>query len=279
VAIKYMVTSWPPIWVGCTRFLIAGALLVGFLQIRRSLTPLDTGWNRKVWIRGGASLAIFLIFANTALRLIPLSHIAIYMGTPPIWALLLEERPTLKMRSIQRYCAAFLTFIGIVILVFPAFHVGNARLLGEVFALISCILWTLYGKQCQFLGQKLSGLEVTALTMWRAGLLLIPFALWDSYHQGLPWRWSLVGAQAYSILGGGIIGLGLWNSALRYWPASKVFIFNNLVPLSTMVWGYFFFREPLTTAFWISTGCVAGGLILAHADLKKLFSRFWVPQE
>jgi len=76
--------------------------------------------NRQLWFRTGLSLAVYIVCFNWALRFTSASHVALYLGASPVWALLWEERPTKSLRSLRRYGAAALALAGVITLFWPA---------------------------------------------------------------------------------------------------------------------------------------------------------------
>ena len=156
---------------------------------------------------------------------------------------------------------------------------GSARVSGELLGLASSVLWTSFGRQCRALGRDLSGAEVTAHTFWRAGLLVTPFALIEVSTVKIPWRADLVWIQLFCILGGGVGAFALWNNALRQWKTSQVYLFNNLVPISTMTWAHFCLGEPFTRTFWTAMALIGSGVMIGQANLQKLFGARWLPSE
>ena len=52
--------------------------------------------------RDGLALAIYIAVFNWALHFTAASHVALYLGTAPVWALIWEERPMRTWRSAQR---------------------------------------------------------------------------------------------------------------------------------------------------------------------------------
>ena len=78
---KWLVAAWPPIWTGGIRFLLAGLLLLAVLRFTSWLgeyRPLTPGLRRQLWLRGGLSLAVYIVVFNWALRLTAASHVALY---------------------------------------------------------------------------------------------------------------------------------------------------------------------------------------------------------
>jgi drug/metabolite transporter (DMT)-like permease len=270
---RFIIGSWPPIWTGGTRFLCAGILLLAVLRWTTWLgaqnSP-DPELKCQLWWRGGLSLAIYIVLFNWALRYTSASHVALYLGASPVWALLWEGKPAKSWITLQRYGAAALALAGVLVLFWPALKTaGTNSWIGEALGLGASVLWTNYGRQCRALSVRLSGVEISAHTMWRAGLLLMPFGLIEAANTGVTLRMDLVLIQLYCILAGGVVAFALWNNALRHWPTSQVLLFNNLIPLSTMTWANFCLNEPVTGTFWTAMLLIVGGVILGQTNWQR----------
>jgi drug/metabolite transporter (DMT)-like permease len=225
------------------------------------------------------SLAVYIVAFNTALRFTSASHVALYLGAAPVWALLWEELPTRSWSSVQRYGAAMLALSGVIVLFLPVLHHAGSGWIGEVLALAASVLWTHFGRQCRALGASLSGAEVSAHTMWRAGVWMTPVAAMELDQHGLAWRTDLVLIQLYCIVFGGVVAFAFWNNGLRHWPTSRVLLFNNLIPLSTATWAHFCLGEPMTPTFWIAMALIVGGVALGQAKWQRAIAPSTVPPE
>jgi drug/metabolite transporter (DMT)-like permease len=280
--IKYLVGFWPPIAIGATRFLLAGWVLLALLQwtpIFGANHPLSPDLKRQLWWRSGLNLAVYFVAFSLALKLTSVSHVALYLGAAPVWALLWEGPPEKHWKSAQRYGAAVLAFSGVLILFWPILREGSARLPGEILGLAASVLWTSFGRQCRLLGRDLSGAEISAHTFWRTGLLLTPIALVEVSQVKIPWRADLVWIQVFCTLGGAVVAFAFWNNALRHWKTSQVYLFNNLVPISTMTWAHFCLAEPFTRTFWSAMLLIGSGVLIGQANLQKIFGARWFPAE
>jgi drug/metabolite transporter (DMT)-like permease len=160
-----------------------------------------------------------------------------------------------------------------------AFSNGGTQIYGEILGIAASVLWTTYGRQCRALSAHLSGVEVSAHTMWRAGLLLLVIGAWEAIQTGITWRTDVVLIQLYCILAGGVVAFAIWSHALRRWPTSQVLLFNNLIPLSTTTWAYFCLREPLSATFWVAMILIIAGVILGQTNWQKLLQPSSVPPE
>ena len=279
---KFLVKFWPPIFLGCSRFFGAALILLALFRwtpIFGQPAPISREVQKQLWWRGGVALALYIIAFNYALVLAPISHVAVYLGAAPVWALLWEGLPEKTWKSFQRYFAAALALIGVFVLFLPVLRGGTTQLLGEILALASSVLWTNYGRQCRALGQHLSGAQVSAHTFMRAAVLILPLTIYELYSKPLIWRTDLALIQLFCIVGSGVVAFALWNNALRHWKTSQVYLFNNLIPLSTMTWAHITLGEPVTPTFWTAIILIVTGVLIGQADWQKIFGRRWLPFE
>jgi drug/metabolite transporter (DMT)-like permease len=281
--VKFLVKSWPPLWTGGTRFLCAGLLMLAVLRWTDWLgraSPITADLARRLWWRGGLSLAVYIAAFNWAVQLTAVSHVALYLGAAPVWALLWERGAGLDRRGLfKRYAAALLALAGVAVLFWPTLKSGHASVLGEVLGLACSVLWTNYGRQCRALAAQLSGAIVTAHTMWRAGVLLLPLGLLEIGTRGVPGSTRLLLIQLYCIIAGGVVAFGLWNNALRHWKTSEVYLFNNLIPVSTMLWAHATLGEPMTSTFWLAMALIVSGVLVAQANWRAVLGWRWMPAE
>ncbi len=278
---KWLVTSWPPDWTASLRLLCAGPLLLAVLRFTHWLgesRPLTPELNRQLWLRGGLSLAIYMAAFNWALHFTAASHVALCLGASPVWALLWEERPAWSWASVRRYGAALLAVAGVLVLLWPAMqfanlrsHAGRLTLLGDLLGLFSSVLWASFSRQVRWLCANLDSTQVTAHTMWMAGAWLLPPGLAEIAVQGFKADLRQMGVQAYCIVLGAVVAYALWNNALRHWQTSRVMLFSNLIPLSTMTWAFFFLGEPVTHTFWVAMSLIIAGVVLGQGAWIKVF--------
>jgi drug/metabolite transporter (DMT)-like permease len=266
--------KWPPIWTGGTRFLFAGFLLFAVLRFTRWLgeyRPLTSQLRRALWLRGGLSLAAYIVAFCWALHLTAASHVALYLGASPIWALLWEEGPRRNWASVRRYGAALLAVTGVLVLFWPALKTANTSLAGEFCGLASSLLWANYNHQSRILSAQIPGVQIAANAMWMSGVWLLPFGLIEVAARGLVVDASHLGVQTLCIVFGGVVPYALWNSALRHWRTSRVMLFNNFIPLTTALWVYLTLGEPITPTFCAAMVLIVAGVAIGQMDWAKIF--------
>jgi drug/metabolite transporter (DMT)-like permease len=273
---KWLLGNWPPVFTGCLRFAVAGVILLAVLRFTNWLGQFETltpELRRQLWLRGGLSLAAYTIVFNWALRLIPASHVALYLGASPVWALLAEQGPRRTWVSVRRYSAALIAVAGVLVLFWPALRTQHAASLpGELCALASSFVWAFYSRQSRWLSARINSLEVAANSMWMAGVILIPIGLWEIGTRGIAITPARVGVMSFCIIFGGVIPYAFWNNALRVWPASRVLLFNNLIPITTCVWVHFTLGETITPTFYCAMALILLGVVLEQIDLAGVFN-------
>lgn len=273
---RFIVHYWPPVWTGASRFFCAGLVLLVLMRCTGWLgpvSPLSKEVQSRLWWRGGLSLAAYIVSFNWAVRYTSVSHVALYLGASPVWALLWEGWTGKNWQTLKRYGAAALALSGVFVLLWPTLKGSDGSLPGELLGLAASVLWTNYGRQCRMVGAHLSGAEISAHTMCRAGLLLLPFAVVElALGKGLAWRTDVALVQGYCILAGGVAAFAIWNNALRHWKASQVLLFNNLIPLSTMSWAWVWLGEPVSPTFWTAMVLILAGVMLGQIGWGRLAS-------
>jgi len=271
--IGYLVRDWPVLWTTGTRLLGAGILLLGLLRWTKifgkpQAVPADV--HRRLWLRGAPLFVGWAAGFSWAVTMTPVSHASLYLAASPVWGLLLEERPRLNRESLRKYFAALLALAGIVILFLPKLNAAaDHSWLGDIIAFCASWSWTIYSRESREMAGRISGMLYTAHTAWRAGLLLLPFVIWEITKNPPALKSHLIGWQMFSIFAGTIVGLGIWNHVLRYWPASRALLFNNLIPVFAMLWAWQCIGEKITATFWPAMALVVAGVFIGLAPWRK----------
>jgi drug/metabolite transporter (DMT)-like permease len=271
-----LINGWTPIWTGGMRFLFAGLILLAVLRFTSLLGKFPVpspAQRRQLWLRGGLSLAAYVVTFCWALKLTATAHVALYIGASPVWTLLMEGRPQKNWSSARRYGAALLALGGVLVLFWPALKSASFNLGGELCGFIASLAWANFNLQSRHLARDIIGLEVAANSMWMSGVLLLPLALFEIFPKGLVVDVPHLGVQAFTIILGSVVPYALWNSALRHWQTSRVMLFNNGIPLTTAAWAYFCLHEPLTPTFFLAMAFIVAGVLLGQVDIAKFLKR------
>src|SRR5688572_22677075 len=86
-AVKFLVKTWPPIWTGSSRFIIAGLLMLGLMRWTTwfgQARPLRSDQSKRLWLEGGLTLGAYVVVFYWALKFTAVSHVALYLGASPV---------------------------------------------------------------------------------------------------------------------------------------------------------------------------------------------------
>ena len=277
VATKYLVDTWPPIWTSCTRFLISGALLLFLAHKTRwfgSPKPLNPSLKKALWFKGSLSFTAYILSFIWALKFSTAANMGLLFATSPMWALLWEIRLVERAELIKRFIAAVLTLFGVAIL-FQSSASQEVGWLGNGLGLLAAVLWTLYSRVCRSFGNQLSSAQLNGHNFIRTFVWLLPFAIYDQMNASIAMEPKLWATQIYSIIGAGVFAFAFWTNALKKWPTSRVMLFVNLIPLTTVLCGRVFLNESVQIHFWVAMIFVMAGVCLGLADLGK-WKRQWL---
>jgi drug/metabolite transporter (DMT)-like permease len=269
--LKFLVREWPPFWVISSRIWVVGGILALLLRYTKWLgvaTDARPGLGTALWLRASFSLAAYFGAITYSLKFISAPQMALHLATSPVWGLLFEQRPRASWTVIRKYAAAALALGGVVVLLWPKIRSGTFEWRGDALAQIASILWTFYGRECRALSKDLSGAQITCASMWRAAVWLAPLTLWELATVHIPFTSQLLWVYAYCTVFGGIVAFAFYAHALKFWPVSQVFLFNNLIPASTMAFSWLLMGEKVTDTFWIALTMVATAVVAGRSDAK-----------
>jgi drug/metabolite transporter (DMT)-like permease len=266
--LKFLVREWPPFWVISSRIWLVGGILALLLRYTRWLGVAATvppAIGQVLWLRAGLSLASYFAAITYSLKFISAPQMALHLATSPVWGLVFEARPPASWTVVRKYAAACLALGGVVVLLWPKIQSGNFAWKGDLLAQIASMLWTLYGRECRGLSKDFSGAQITCATMWRAAVWLAPATLWELATVPIRFTLPLMGVHAYCTVFGGVVAFAFYAHALRFWPVSQVFLFNNLIPASTMAFSYLLMGEAVSRTFWIAVAMVTVAVVAGRS--------------
>jgi drug/metabolite transporter (DMT)-like permease len=288
ISIKISVAIFPPMTLGMIRFSIA-LIFLYFMKLK--LAPKERLVLKDIpWLCGAAisGVTLYFYFENTGVSMVSASEASIIVATVPILTMVAEyigdiilykrakkkaaENPNvvLPQKTIlgaRRWIGAVVSAIGVWFVVGASFAISGSAL-GYLFMLGSAISWIFYS----FLTRKLFSLRSRIyIVVWQSffGFIgFIPFALIEMS------RWGNPSPSIWMH----IIFLGICCSALAYWlyamsmdylGVSIASVFINLIPVVTVIFGFFLLGDRLSVFQWIGAALVISGVYLAMLEGRK----------
>ncbi len=289
IALKLVSGHFNPMQMTFTRFLVGGLFLIPFARGALKKRPGVHIARRdlaKFALLGTIGVLLSMTIYQIALLMAPASVVAVLFSSNPIFvvvfAFLILREPIRK----HQVAALALDILGILILIDPL-HTQLSPV-GIALALISTLLFALYGvlgkKECQRFG----GLTVTcgsflfggtemflfilltkipAVAQWFAGQGLDLFAnipLFGGYS------WDVLPVVIYICLVNSGLGYACYFMAMEETSASETSLIFFFKPILAPILAFLILHEAITLNMLLGIACIlAGSLVSLVPDLLK----------
>lgn len=262
VAVRYSNRELAPLFGAGLRFVVAAALLVGFVALHK--IPLPKGRVlRATVIYGILSFTITYALAYWALQELSAGIGAIVFGATPLITLLLAAAHGVERISRRGVAGALLAVAGIGVLANPSSDAAIPLL--PLLAVLGAAVAASEAGVVLKLVPPGSPIVTNALGMAVGATLLLAISVVarESWH--LPDEASSWWALLYLIVPGSVGLFALFLFVLGRWTASGVSYMTALFPVVAMVAGRIIADEPITT-----TGIVGGVIVIAGVYVGAL---------
>lgn len=277
-ALKWVLQYMDPLVLNSLRFALATAVPVGLLALSKESFRWRKGDGWKVFGLGIVGHGLYQLCFIVAVSNTLAGNVALIISTSPAFiaifgALLGYER----VRSYTWIGVALsLSGVALVILGSGEKIEFGSRLIGDLLAVATTMMWGLYSVLSQPLLTRYSSVKLNALTMpWGAGFLLLVGA--PAIAKTAP-GWGSVPPVAWAIVvASGLLAVSfsyiVWYKGIQKLGATRASAYANLVPVMAAFIAYFALGEPLTGQFWAGMALVLLGVSLARFGGRLLRRR------
>jgi drug/metabolite transporter (DMT)-like permease len=267
LAIRFAIETIPPFLMAATRFIVPGGLLFAALRLRGTPAPTLLHW------RSAAIIGALLLFAGNggvtwAEQMVPSGITALLISTVPLWIALQDwlwhggKRPGVAIIT-----GILLGFAGVLLLIGPAELLGGHSVnpAGVVVLTLATISWSggsLYSRTAPL---PASPLMSVAMEMLCGGILLLVLGSfsgeWSRVQFDL-FSFRSLGALAYLMTFGSLIGFSAYIWLLRVVPASRVATYAYVNPVIAVLLGWALAGEELTSRMLIAAVIIIAGVVV-----------------
>ena len=275
---KWALESIQPFTLLFIRLFLAGGicLLFSFKQLKRSVVHKQVPWKRMSLL-SFTGVAGYFMFTSYGISLTSGLHVSIIDAALPLVTILFSAFFLKEKIQLNYWMGIVLGAIGVLLITIPSSNVDKeVSLIGDILILLSTFLFAFYTvllkrpKQEQYLSNKV----FTTLTLIIGAVILLPFAMAETFYYGLPkietWKAGL--SLMYLVIGATILAYWFWNRALETVSASVSGLYLNALPLISIVASIVLLNESLTWRIVIGGSLVLFGVI--WADKRKLIDLF-----
>jgi drug/metabolite transporter (DMT)-like permease len=274
ISIKVTVAVFPPMSQGLLRFAIA-LIFLYFMKLK--LAPHEKLRVRDIPLLAGAGftgVTFYFFCENNGVALVTASEASIAIGSIPVLTMIadwlsgkISRNSDFPHLGVRQWIGAFISIAG-VWLVAGVSLVLSGSVLGYVYMAGAAVCWVAYSLLTRPLFARCSRIYIV---FWQsvAGFIgFIPFSISEFGHWGRPDAPVIIHLIFLSVC---CTALGYWLYArsLAVLGVSVSAIFINLIPLLTVVLGFFIMHDRLTLLQWLGALLVIGGVYLSMWEPKR----------
>jgi len=264
LGMRVALEGFPPFFVAGFRQLIAGIILYVFLRLRGAARPTRAQWLGAA-IVGGLLLVVGnggVVFAE---QWVSSGLAALALGAIPLWAALFSGLFGRWPRPIE-WCGLAIGFAGLVLLNLE--NGLHANPLGAIVLLIAPISWGLGSILSQHLPSP-KGLMASAAQMLVGGVMLfIVGSAIGERMTAFPGPRAL-GAMAYLIVGGSLIGFTAYGYLLRHTRPAMATSYAYVNPLVAVGLGVALAGEHITLIGVLAMFTILSGVVLVTMGKER----------
>ncbi len=267
LAIRIGVQELPPMLFAGIRFLIAGGITLAFANFKKLSYP-----SRVQDFKAFSIIGLLLLFGGNGLVVMAEQWVhsgvaSLLVATVPLFMALIEYFFIRKERlSWKGWAGLFVGFAGVGILVMADDLTSAVNPLGALLLVLACLCWaggSVYSKTLKPTGSVVThiGIQMVAggVALTATGLVLGEAGRFHPTGTG-------IGAMAYLIVFGSLIGYSAYIYLLQKWPAARVGTYAYVNPVIAVLLGALVLGEKLTFSVMIATAVILLGVLLVQTS-------------
>jgi len=279
ISIKITVAVFPPMSLGMLRF---GIALIFLYFIKLKLAPHEKLRAKDIPLLVGASFSgvtFYFFCENNGVALVTASEASITIGSIPVLTMIadwfsakISRNKNFPRLGVRQWTGAFISIVGVWLVAGVSFTLSGS-ILGYIYMAGSALCWVAYSLFTRPLFTRCSRIYIVFWQSFAGFIGFIPFSILEFGRWGKPDLPVIFH----------LIFLGLCCSALGYWLYARSLevlgmsvsaIFINLIPLLTVIFGFFIMHDRLTLLQWLGAVLVIGGVYLSMVETKKKTAGF-----
>ena len=270
LGIRITLETMPPALMSSLRWLIASALLIGYMRVRGEPLPPSSRW------RGIALMGFLLLFVGNggvafAEQWVPSGLAAVLVATAPFWMAGVEAAAGSSEPLHGRTLVGLLVgFSGIVVLVWPELSMSSSDsrhfLLGVVLLQTASLGWSIGSAYSRRFARTDHVLGTTALQMLAGGIFLGVLGLARGELSQLAFNARTTIALLYLATFGAVGGFVAYTYALRHLPVSFVSLYAYINPIIAVALGVLLLNEPFNMRIATAAALVLVGVAVVRSN-------------
>jgi drug/metabolite transporter (DMT)-like permease len=269
LAIRIAVTTMTPFLLTGARFLFGGIVLFIVAKLHGDAIPRDRRVLGDVVLCGVLMVAIGNLSVVWAEQWVPSGFAALFVGTAPFWATLIELlRRSGERLELRRGLGMLIGFLGVALLVTPrgAGSAFDARfVIGAIAIQLGGIAWQYGTARGKYRLGSVPPLMSSALQMLTGGIVvtLAGVGLGELPHfHSTPRTFA---ALAYLSLFGSVLAYTSYVYAARHLRTTTLSLYAYVNPVVAVLLGWFVLHEQLTWVSITAMAVILGGVAMVQS--------------
>ncbi len=270
--VKVALREFTPLGFNGIRLIFASLLLVLFFSISGEsfrITKIDFWKLVALGIVGNTAYQMLFIHG---INLTTASNSAIIIATTPIFIALLSLLMKHERLNWAAWIGIFVSFIGFFFVLTKqpgSLSLNGKGAQGDIMILLGTLCWAIYTVFSLPLLKRISPLKLTTYTMIIGLVFFLPFCVKDMID--LPY--SQISLKAWGSLAfSGLFALSvcyvIWYASVKRVGNSRTSIYDNLIPIFTIVFAYLLLDERITVLQGMGTFVILCGVYLTRSGYR-----------
>lgn len=268
VAGKIALQAIPALLLCGLRISMAGVLMLPvYIWERRR--------NSKTWSLRDlpllVTIGVFGVTLNQCLFVVGLSrtsvaHASIFANMTPMLVLLLAGAAGLEKLGARKIAGVAVSLVGVVLLqALDSGPQGAATLLGDFLTFAGALAFAIFTVLGKPTAKHYGSIAVNTVAYVGGALMLAPVTLWQAARVPLAAvPWSAWAAVFYMSLVPSVVCYLIYYYALAHMEASRLAVFNYLLPPLAMISGVWFLGEHVTLWTVVGAAVIFAGIYLVE---------------
>lgn len=220
-----------------------------------------------LFIAGCSGIFAYNYFFFHGLKTIPASRAAVIAALNPTFVLIISAIIYRERITLRKFSGMLISLCGVVLVISRGniFQILSAMETGDLFMLGCPISWAIYTVAGREATKSCSPLQATTWASAIGLFLLLVMSFTEPFPDTVDLDvWLSLG---YLGLIGTVIAFVWYYEGIRRIGATRTAIFNNLVPVSAMLFSVLILKEEVTWYTWVGGGLVISGIVLINLRL------------
>lgn len=264
--VKLALEQFPPLVFSALRFVLAVVALVPILGLREGRQALPQGQLGRLALLGFIGNTLYQICFIFGVALTTAANAALLVATTPALVALLGAALGIERITRRMGWGIALAVLGVGLIVAARGVTLTWQTVGgDVLVLLATLCWAIYTLGVRKLGNGISSLRITTLTMMTGtpGLLLV------GTPDLLQLDWTAIGAGAwagllYSAMFALVLAYVLWNTSVRVAGSARTAIYGCAIPIIATLVAWPVLGERPKPLQAVGAVLIVGGVLLTR---------------